>query len=164
MQKEISESNKKRARLLSWKGIFFGFVLMTVLFACGFSIFNYCLLMQRNNSFVRVIDSLKIQLNVAQKENTVQQQTIQTLQQTVKNIQDTTAQQTQILQEWRNMQPGQVGNWRIIQARYLVEMANIQIQWMHDFPAAISLLDVANQIVQQSNDVNLLSVKEAITA
>lgn len=75
----------------------------------------------------------------------------------------TQAQQQKItLTSLQQLSTGNVAIWRFAEARYLVQLANYHLTFTRDVPAALALLQTAEQRIASLNDPTLLNVRQLI--
>lgn len=90
------------------------------------------------------------------------QQTQQTTQSTIKDLQTQVAAQQKTLVVLQDLSKGSVPAWRIAEAKYLVQLANYQIVFAHDPQAALALLQTAGQRLATVDDPNLIGARQQI--
>jgi uroporphyrin-3 C-methyltransferase len=125
--------------------------------------FAYCYLQVVN------VDKQFAQMNTVMQKSEPQdisglQNTVNNLQQSMQKSQTLSAQQEQLITEWRAAQSGDLNKWHIAQARYLISMANDQLQYMHNVKLAIQILQQADKELQSSQDAVLLEVRKSLAS
>lgn len=89
-------------------------------------------------------------------------QTTQQLQGDITTLQDQVRTQQNLITNLQDMSKGNVATWRMAEVKYLVQLAYYHLTFTRDIPAALALLQSAEQRVAQINDPNLLSIRQLI--
>ncbi|MBI2785397.1 MAG: uroporphyrinogen-III C-methyltransferase [Legionella longbeachae] len=53
-------------------------------------------------------------------------------------------------------------DWLLLKVRYYLELAQINVHWTNDFDSAIALLQQADHLLTQLNDVKILDIRQAL--
>lgn len=158
----VNKDKKPASPQFSWvKLAFYLFALLFLIVLAGGG-YTYWRLLRTNMILSQSVTKLRTQVFQQANTLTTLQQETTASQTSLKEVQETVTQQAQQIQEWRTIE--QKDNWRLAEARYLVNLANDQVELTHNIPLAINLLKAANKIVQQSNDASLLEIRKAIDA
>ncbi|OGT47640.1 MAG: hypothetical protein A3E83_07105 [Gammaproteobacteria bacterium RIFCSPHIGHO2_12_FULL_41_20] len=153
----VSRGNPKRRGTAMWGKFFLAGILLALVLVSGYSGYQAWRI---NAVLTNAIESLHEQMEQQQGDIASAQDAVAEVQQALKNVNQTVAQQGQQFQEWRTEHSQ--GGWKIAEAQYLVKMAHDQLQFMHNIPLAITLLQAASQTIQQLNDANLAPILQAL--
>lgn len=126
--------------------------------------FGYLQLAQVNLSIARTLSHLQKQTTAHQASITALQQSIEELRQAAQKTEALSAQQENILAEWRAAQKGDLSKWRMAEAQYLVRLANDSLQYEYNSVLAIILLKRAQDILQSLQDPALLDMQKSLAA
>jgi uroporphyrin-3 C-methyltransferase len=75
---------------------------------------------------------------------------------------DLIAQQDKLKATWQDIAAGNVDQWYVAEANYLVKMANDQLQWMNQRVLAISLLKRADDVLQKIKNTNVVPIRQSL--
>lgn len=110
---------------------------------------------QVSNALKEVMTSLQ--------EHTIQgEKQDQQLSAAVTELQNQTQQQKIALINLQQLSTGNVAIWRFAEAKYLVQLANYHLTFTRDVPAALALLQTAEQRIATINDPTLLHIRQLI--
>ncbi len=98
------------------------------------------------------------------------QATISSLQQSVDDLRQSTqkalslsAQQEQMINEWKAAQKGDLNKWYVAEAQYLVKLANDHMQFTHNTTMALTLLQRADQVLQNLQEATVLDIRKSLS-
>lgn len=80
----------------------------------------------------------------------------------ITELQNQTKQQKITLTNLQQLSTGNVAVWRFAEAKYLVQLANYHLTFTRDVPAALALLQTAEQRIAAINDPTLLHIRQLI--
>lgn len=140
------------------------FLLLLVLIVMGAFGYAYFQLATVNVSLAKTLTTLQKQTTVNAHELTTLQQSMDTLRTAVQKNQDVSAQQEQMLTEWRAAQKGDLSKWRLAEAQYLVRLANDSVQFEYNSVLASILLKRAQQIMQNADDAAVFAIQKSLAA
>lgn len=159
-EKNIDHTAQKKPRNWARIGlsiIMFAFAISLLAFTLG-----YFSLMYNQISLQRTVESIQSKLsNDGDKISNLEQGMEKNNEILQKSLALTNKQET-LLNEWRDAQKGDLHRWQIAEASYLVRLANEQLQFNHNLPVAIELLQQAQQTLASLEDPNLVSIKKAL--
>lgn len=163
-EQTIPDEQKPDERRSSWGkiGIFIS-TLALVIFVCGFG-YGYFQLSQVNISLAENVSDLQRRYASTQEQLDKTQTALTALQQAAQKSEDLSKQQEQMMTEWKSAQQGNLNKWHVAEAQYLVKLANDHLQFDHDVPLAISLLQRADQELANSQDADSLQIRKSIAA
>lgn len=98
-----------------------------------------------------------LQNETVQGEKTDQQQST-----AITELQNQIQQQKIALTNLQQLSTGNVAIWRFAEAKYLVQLANYHLTFTRDVPAALALLQTAEQRIATINDPTLLPIRQLI--
>lgn len=81
---------------------------------------------------------------------------------TMEELQSNVDEQKTQLASFQQLTTGGTSAWHIAEAKYLVDLANYQMTFIKDVPAAISLLQTADQQIASANDPSLTPLRQLI--
>lgn len=84
------------------------------------------------------------------------------LQQVTEKSAELSQKQEQMIGEWQAAQKGDLEKWRIAEAQYLVKLANDHVQFTHNITLALTLLQQADQVLQEVNNTGLVDLRQAL--
>lgn len=141
-------------------GILFTTLAMTV-FVCGFG-YGYYQLSQINMNLAQSVAELQRKVDANQAQLDQAQQTMVGLQQSSQKSQELSNQQEQLMSEWRAAQQGDLNQWRIAEAQYLVRLANDHLAFTHNTQLALTLLQRADQVLVNQSATNALQIRKSL--
>ena len=106
--------------------------------------------------------------NLSQVTHTLQKESEKTMlmagqfPQQIQQIQDELNKQTQSIADLRKVQGQHPDQWRVLEAQYLVKLANEQLQFTQDVSVAEKLLEAANDDIKNLPDPNLQNVRKVL--
>lgn len=88
---------------------------------------------------------------------------VQTIEKQISQLAEDVKAQAQTINVFRQTQTGHTRDeWRILEAEFLVQLANDKLQLDHNVKQSLLLLQQADQRVRDLNDPNLLSLRKAL--
>ena len=160
---EMSAPEKKEnTRKISWLniGICFsaGAAFLLVFLFC----YGYFQLTSVNITLARMLTDLQNKtVNDDQKIANLQKSVID-LQTTAQKSEELSAKQEQMITDFEKTGQGNLEKWSVLEAQYLVRLANDEAQFTHDLSTALALLERANQILQNTKEDSLLAIRQAL--
>ncbi len=112
--------------------------------------------------YSQVSSTLKEVTTSLQAQTTQNQMQNQQLSDAVTELQTQMQQQKIALTDIQQLSTGNVSIWRFAEAKYLVQLANYHLTFTRDVPAALALLQTAEQRVASLNDPTLLPIRQLI--
>lgn len=147
--------NQRTRKRLPWAAIariFLGFsfiVLIVAFFAVAYHYLS-----------TGVATSQRLQENVA-----VLQQKVTETNQRIEQLMSDFKNQEQVINSLRQTQTGyNRDEWRVVEAEFLVKLANDKIQLEQNIPQAIMLLQAADNAIRDLNNEHMLSLRKALAA
>lgn len=110
---------------------------------------------QVTSGLKEVMTSLQAQTAQSQMQN-------QQLSDAIAEVQAQTQQQKIALTNLQQLSTGNVAIWRFAEAKYLVQLANYHLTFTRDVPAALALLETAEQRIASLNDPTLLHIRQLV--
>lgn len=99
-------------------------------------------------------------IEVAQTQN---QKTIEESLATLHRLTEEFQSQQQVINALRQTQSGyNRDEWRVVQAEFLVKLANDKLQFENNVTQAVQLLQLADQEIRNSNDVKLMEIRKTL--
>jgi uroporphyrin-3 C-methyltransferase len=123
---------------------------------------GYFVFTKMKRQYYTMTAAVKTQLVENENQVAGMQQSITALQQEMQQTQTLITQQAQKMASLQIAQQGNVDQWRVAEAKYLVAMANHHLQLAHDVSTGIVLLQQADKALQNIQDANLLPLRKAI--
>lgn len=149
-----NSSQKKSCKL-------FCIILLAIIVLCMAGLVIATFNLVRNNSALHSsITQLTTDSQTQSQTITSLQSTVQQMNQSSQQIQQTVQQQQQVL---TNLQQGQLGNvnkWRILEAQYMVRLANTQLKFANNSALALVLLQQADSLLKDMADAE--PIRQAI--
>lgn len=163
MTDEIIASDKQPPkRRINWGNVGILFSTLGIIIVIAAFGFGYYRLACVNISLAKMIGQLQHRETLNQTELTAVKQSIVDLQQSAQKSQALSQQQEQLVAEWRAAQKGNLEKWYVAEAACLVRLANDQARFSQNIPMAITLLQRADQILQNGQTADLLALRKSI--
>lgn len=143
-------------------GFFFS-TLAIVISVCTLG-YSYFQLANVNISLAQNVSVLKKQSAASRDDIAALQKSVNDLQQAAQKSQELSAKQEQIISDWQAAQKGDLNKWYVAEAQYLVKLANDHVQFTHNILMAMTLLQRADQVLQNLNDPDLLEIRKSLAA
>ena len=89
---------------------------------------------------------------------------LNSLQSAAERSQELATKQEQMITDWQSAQKGKLSKWYVAEAQYLVRLANDYAQYMHNLPVAQSLLQRADQVLQNVQDATVMDIRKSLAA
>lgn len=137
------------------------FILLLLLLASGL-VYGYLQWKKIDSQLSQLTNEIKDSDHSASLTNL--QNTVNIMQESLQKSQNLSGQQEQLLSEWRAAQSGDMNKWHAAQAEYLIHFANNQLQFAHNIPVAIQLLQQAEKELASAQDPLLLEVRKSIAS
>lgn len=160
----VNEEIVSTPRYSVWGRIGMLFITLAVAVFMGAFGYGYYELSKVNIALAHEMSKVDQQSTDTQHELTALQQTVGTLQDGLSKSQNLAAEQEQLVAEWRSAQKGDLDKWRLAEAQYLIKIANDHLQFTHDAPMAITLLQRADGTLQNVQNGNVLEIRKAIAS
>lgn len=141
-------------------GVFITFLAMLT-FICAFA-YGYFELSKVNLLLAKMVGQLQQQAQQTQTEVVSLKEMLTNLQQSLQKSEDLSSQQEKLLADWESAQQGNLKKWYLAEAQYLIRLANDQVQFTHNIPMALTLLQRAEQVVQGMKDESLIDVRKSL--
>lgn len=90
------------------------------------------------------------------------QQSVAELRQATEKALSLSAEQEQMIKEWKAAQKGDLNKWYVAEAQYLVKLANDHMQFTHNTSMALTLLQRADQVLQNLQDTSVLEIRKSL--
>lgn len=161
-EQTIDEQKKVKTHRSYWVnvGIFFStFAIIILILAFAYGYFE---LSKLNVHLAQMLSDLTQQNVRHQQDITALQTTLNDLQQMTQKSQALSAQQEQFISEWRSAQKGDLNKWHIAEAKYLVKLADDQLQFSNNIPLAILLIQEADKILASMQDVSVNVIRKSL--
>lgn len=161
MVEEVKPAEVKRT---NWARV--GVIISTlgmIVFVGAFG-FGYFQLSKINLSLAKTVMNLQQQNNNTQEQITGLKNSLDGLQQIAQKAQDLTNQQAQMIADWQAAQQGNLVKWYVAETQYLVKLANDQLLFVQNAAMALTLLQRAQQVLENLHDDNLLPIRQSIAA
>ena len=104
------------------------------------------------------------------KQTTLDHDTLTTLQQSVDNLRQSaekalalSAQQEQMINDWKAAQKGDLNKWYVAEAMYLTKLANDHLQFSHNTLLALTLLQRADDVLKNLQDASVMEIRKSLT-
>ena len=158
----IDEEKTAEGRRANWAnvGILFS-TLAIIIFVSAFG-YGYFQLAKINVSLAHMISDLQKQTAGTQDDISAVQKSVDDLKLAAQKSQELSAQQEQLVSEWRAAQKGDLNKWHVAEAQYLVKLANDQVQFTHNLAMAMTLLQRADQVLENLQDPDLLEIRKSL--
>ncbi len=137
-----------RARFISIAIFVLTAAIVTFIIMIGYCYFQ---LANVNISLIHLYSSLQKQMSQIQVDMTVLKKLVAEA--------NVMAQKAQALS-----QQSKVGQWRVAEAQHLVKLANDEMQFRHNIPLALVLLQRAEKVLQEVQDMNVDALRNAVAA
>ena len=141
-------------------GILFSTVAI-IISICAF-LYGFFQLGDVNVSLARLVSSLKTQTEQNTVAITGLKQSVDQFQSIAMQSQAITTKQEKIMADWDAAEKGNLDKWRVAEAQYLVRLANDQLLLNNEVTIAKTLLTRASDVLAQTNDQALATLKKAI--
>lgn len=158
----LIEMKPQRKSIWATLGIFIA-TIAAILFICAFS-YGYFHLTKINLDLAKTSEILKDKLTQNQTHIEELQQSITELKQADEKYLALSHQQEQMLNDWQAAQKGNLNKWHVAEAQYLVKLANDHIQFAHDITTALTLLQRANEGLENLSDPSVLDIRKSLTS
>jgi uroporphyrin-3 C-methyltransferase len=132
-----------------WGFFFLTFLMLIIAGAAGFGFWH----------FFQLTREIKQEVSYNQ---TNLEQSITDLRQSTDKALTLSAQQEQMINDWKAAQKGNLDKWYVAEAQYLVKLANDHLQFTHNTTMALTLLQRADQVLQPMQDANVLEIRKSI--
>lgn len=163
----MTENIDKAAQTASfstwWRAALFFSTLSALVLICAFG-YGFFQLTKVKRTITHHLSSLQEQSIDFQKTSGSLQQVLSTLQHTLQQLEQRVDEQEKAIDKWRMIKQAQGGQWHVMEAQYLVKLANDQLTLGQDFPAAIALLHQAEAIMAQQTESSALAIQKSIEA
>ena len=134
-----------------------------VLFICvGAGVAGYFQLTRNNSLLALAVSDLQTQSTTQQNILSALQQSVDKLQASTETVQALSARQEQMIASWEAAQKGDLNKWYVAEAQYLVKLANDHVQFTQNTTMAMTLLQRADQVLQDLSDGNLLEIRKSL--
>lgn len=138
-----------------WGFFFLTFLVLIIAAAVGFGFWQLFQLTNTTTDFRKQIAS-------HQENLTSLQQSIDALHQATDKALALSAQQEQMINDWKAAQKGNLNKWYVAEAQYLVKLANDHLQFTHNTTMALTLLQRADQVLQDLQDTSVLDIRKSL--
>lgn len=152
----IKSSDTSRQSTQSKMGFIFVAIVL-VIFAVGFGFVAWQLYKVNTDLAVLKLHSISDQDAISSL-----QQTDNDLRQATEKSMALSAQQEQIMADWKAAQKGDLNKWHVAEAQYLVKLANDHMQFSHNTSLGLTLLQRANQILQNIQDSSVMELRKSL--
>lgn len=125
--------------------------------------YGYGELIKVNKALTQMTSDTQDQLSKSKTDISGLDQTVSELKQATQKSQDLSTKQEQMITDWQAAQKGNLNNWYVAEAQYLVKLANNNLQFENDVNMALTLLQRADQALANLQDANLLEIRKSIT-
>ncbi len=143
-------------------GILFSTLAIVILLgAFGYAYFQ---LAQTNIALAQALTDINTQTVNNQKSVEALQTSVNTLQQDAQKSADLSAKQEQLIADWQAAQKGILIKWYVAEAQYLVKLANDHLMFTHDMTLSLTLLQRAEQVLQNLPNDDLLDIRKSLSA
>lgn len=151
-------------RRTHWAGIVNFILTLVILGLIAFLVkYGYEELMKVNKTLTQITSDTKDQLSKSKTDISGIDQTVSELKQAAQKSQELSAKQEQMIADWQAAQKGNLNNWYVAEAQYLVKLANNNLQFESDVNMAQMLLQRADEALGNLQDANLLEIRKSIT-
>lgn len=148
---EITESKQSVARVSGWVKVSFIVLFITTLLFVVAGYFGYC-------QFIELTKRTQTdQDNLASLQTSYDQ-----LKQTTEKSVELSAKQEQIIADWQAAQKGDLNKWYVAEAQYLVRLANDHILYTYNVAMALTLLQRADQVLQNLQDAGVTQLRSLL--
>lgn len=159
-----AEEKQPEVRRTNWINVLISFfTLAIVIFFCAFG-YGYFELSKVNIELARRVSDLQTRAADNQNEMKTLQKSVTDMQNIAQKSQEVSAQQEQLMSEWRAAQKGDLDKWHVAEAQYLTKLANDHLQFSHNIPMAILLLQQADKSLQNLQDPNVLTIRQSLAS
>lgn len=162
MTDELPNTLPETPRRRSKFGIFL-LIIFILLLGSAFG-YGYFQLAKVNLSLANMLGQVQTQLASAQSTIVELKTSVSDLQQAGQKSQELSARQEQLLTDWQAAQKGQLEKWYVAEAQYLVRLANDHLQFTHDVSMAITLLQRADQVLQNLSSPTLTELRKSLAS
>jgi uroporphyrin-3 C-methyltransferase len=139
----------------------FFFTLAFIALICGFG-YGYFQLSQVNTRLAHMVRDLQTRV-VSNESNThALQKSLTGVQESTQKSQELSKQQEQLMSDWHAAQQGDLNKWHVAEAQHLAKMANDQLQFAHNIPTAVLLLQQAGKELANSQDSAVLDIRKSL--
>lgn len=145
-----------------WR-LFSLFLFMLVIIA-GIAGAGYLQFATVNRPLTQQIVDLREKAEADQTTINTLQQSVATLEQSAQRTQTLSDKQEQVMAEWQSAQKGNLDKWYVAEAQYLVKLADEQLSFNQNMSSALTLLQRADQILQNVQDTRLADLRKSLTA
>lgn len=160
----VNEETVSTPRHSVWGRIGMLLIILAVAIFMGAFGYGYYELSKVNIALAHSMTSVEQQTADAQQALAALRQTVGTLEDGLSKSQNLAAEQEQLVAEWRSAQKGDLDKWRLAEAQYLIKIANDHLQFTHDTPMAVTLLQRADGTLQNVQNGNVLEIRKAIAS
>lgn len=134
-----------------------GLVILLAVFVVGAGLSSYGYLHLTQNIF-----KLQGELTAAQSQLSLFQTNVEHAQQAAEKSESLSLKQEQILSDWQSAEKGDLNKWRVAEAQYLVKLANDHLQYSNNLATALTLLQRATEVLNESTDSGIADIKQSI--
>lgn len=161
-KRAVNEETLSTPQYSVWGRIGILFITLAVAIFMGAFGYGYYELSKVNIALAHAMTNVELQSTDTQQALATLRQTVGTLEDGLSKSQNLAAEQEQLVAEWRSAQKGDLDKWRLAEAQYLIKIANDHLQFTHDAPMAITLLQRADGTLQNVQNGNVLEIRKAI--
>lgn len=138
-------------------------IIVVLALATGLA-FTYFQLMRNKLTTMKTVSALQKEAESNATTLAALRQSLEELRAANQKAQDLSAQQEQMLTEWREAQKGDLTKWRMAEAQYLVRLANDSVQFDSNSVLGLILLKRAQDILLSLQDTALLEVQKSLAS
>lgn len=144
----------------NWVDVLFS--IFVILLVVAVSSYGYLQLTKANSAIAQINSQLQNQQGKNKTDVTTLQSSIDELKQAAQKSQELSTKQEQMIASWQAAQKGDLNKWYVAEAQYLVKLANDHLQYSHDTSMALTLLQRADQVLQNIPDTSLLELRKSL--
>lgn len=137
-------------------------ILLILIIAIALLAVGYFKLAKNNNALKQTIADLKSSADNNQRDILSIQNNLQNVSTVLAKSQQISEQQEKLMQEFRAAQKGDLNNWQVAEAEYLVHMANNQLKFVGNPKLALTLLQQSDSVLQNVQNAEPLRKAVAI--
>lgn len=159
----IAEEKKSASCHMKSKVGFFFLLFAFILVICGFG-YGYFQLAKVNVALAQKISVLENRAGEGRDEIKTLQNSLIELQQAGQKTQAASEKQEQMMADWQAVQKGDLSKWNVAEAHYLVKLANDYMQYTHNTVLVLTLLQRAEQVLQNLQDPTIVEIRKSLAS
>jgi uroporphyrin-3 C-methyltransferase len=158
----ITVEKEPETHRMGWVKFAILLFIIAIVMLLGCFGYGYYQLLKLNVGLEKTVTNIEGRLLNDQSNLGTLKKQVMDLEQVTQKSQDLSAQQEQLMGEWRAAQKGDLDNWHIAEAEYLAKLANDHLMYSHNGKMAQTLLAQADHILGNIQGANVLELRKSI--